>query len=297
MIFNSQLKLVKNKSFSDYIQDNINMPVGVEVSLTGSCNADCPECFYKNAKDNEKIVTDKLLTFLKYCNACNIKAVTYTGGGEPALHPDFDKIIKACKLEQGLFTNALAIPKYDASLLKWIRISKTNMDWPEKSIKKLRGLTSKIGLCVNYKGDETVVERGLKLVHDNDLRYLNIRPALNRGSYLTKIQPPTIKDDKLIVSGYKFNDSGMKRGYIKCYGYKFVPFLWHDGIVNVCAYQRFSKKHQLGNIYEDSFFNIIKNIVNLKGINVDDNCQICCKNHEINKLINDVSKLEDENFI
>lgn len=300
VIFSPQLKLCKSERLSSLFNGKFIFPINLEISLTGRCNAACQECFYKDSKDNTDINYELLLDFLisaKY----NLKAITWTGGGEPTLHYDFHNITqqvdKDCKIEQGLFTNALNTPYYLPWLFKWIRVSKTNFDWPEENIKLLRQKNENVGLCVNYNGNDNDIETGLKIVHDNDLRYINVRPALNTSGQVVDIKPPAIKDKKLIISKYKFDQASKKRDYDKCYGYKFVPFLWHNGDLDACAYHKNNPCYNFGNIYSHSYDHIIENINKKEFVHATELCQICCKNHEINRLINDMYNLEDENFV
>jgi len=293
MIFAPQLKLCSHKRFYKFLEGDYVTPINIEISLTGKCDANCKECFYRYNRDDISMDTDSLLLFLASLNG--VKAITWTGGGEPTLHDRFEEIVNAVSIKQGLFTNALKTPTYNMTALEWIRVSKTNKPWPEKSIAILSHFNDKVGLCVNYTGNDQDIKDGLKLVHKYGLRYLNVRPALSLNGESTDMRLPGIKDDKLIVSGYKFNESHKKREYSKCFGYHFVPFIWHDGNFSACAYQRENPYYTLGNIYRDSFEDIIESLDRFK--EVDSNCQICCKNHEINRLINNVMELEDRDFV
>ena len=53
--------------------------------------------------------------------AAGVNSITWTGGGEPTLHPDFDAIVEraqASGLEQGIYTHGGHLPGPRASLLK-----------------------------------------------------------------------------------------------------------------------------------------------------------------------------------
>ena len=293
MIFAPQLKLCSHKRFYKFISGDYITPINIEISLTGKCDASCKECFYRYDKDSLSIDTKSLLAFIDQLEG--VKAITWTGGGEPTLHKDFVEIVDSVEIKQGLFTNALKLPAYNITNFEWIRVSKTDRPWPEKSIAILSHTNNKVGLCINYDGNDQDVDDGLRLVHKYDLRYLNVRPALQLGNNITPVKVPNIQDNKLIINEYKFNDAHVKREYSMCFGYHFAPFIWHDGNYSVCAYQRESSNFILGNIHNDSFEDIIENLDRYKCVN--NNCQICCKNHEINKLINNVLELEDRDFV
>jgi len=294
MRFQPQLKLVQHKEFLEYLEGKNIVPINIEISPSGICNASCPWCFYGNNKTTEKLDTNILLNFLKDCTDLGVKAITWTGGGEPTLHPDFSKIIKNQTMDQGLLTNALNIPTYNPSILSWIRVSKTNKDWNKNSLEILRQCKT-LGLCINYIDNEQEIEESLKIVYDLNLDYLQVRPALNIKGALTNIKIPKIRDKKLIITDYKFIEARKHHNYKTCEGFHFVPFLWEDGNLDTCAYKRNNKAYNLGNIYKNNFNSILKNFPDK--VLVEEDCQVCCKNHEINMLINTSRKIEDKNFV
>jgi MoaA/NifB/PqqE/SkfB family radical SAM enzyme len=310
MIFNPQLKLAQHEEFSKHMRGEITPIISFEISPSSICNAKCPWCFYRNDKNEKKdfIDGDKLADWLYNAWQFGLKAVSYTGGGEPTLHPGFSKIIKkifkTTRLDQGLFTNALKKIDYDASFLKWIRVSKTDKDFPEESIRNLRQMNPNVGLCVNYQGiaaeKDCEIGRALELSDKYDLKYVQVRPALNLMGQTTNISAPPqaiySKHKKLIAPDYKYYECVKdNRGYDKCEGFRFSAMIWEDGTVSACMYMRHNHAYDFGNIYEKSFCNILHDLP--KCLPVAKDCQVCCKNNEINKLISDSRKLEDVNFI
>jgi len=292
------LKLTKHIEFSKYINGQTIFPINLEISPSGFCNASCPWCFYLKSQSKENIDTQVLLKFIDLCQIFGTKAITWTGGGEPTMHPDFKKITQSLKkVDQGLFTNALKVPEYDPSVFNWIRVSKTNLDFNIESLKKLRECRT-VGLCINDTGtleSSNLIVKALDLVHKLNLDYLQVRPALNKSGEKTSIVAPVYKDDKLIITDYKYSEANKERIYTKCEGFHFVPFLWEDGRLDVCGYRRCEDAYNIGNIYNDDFNKIVKLFPDY--VNVTNECQICCKNHEINTLIHQVKTLEDENFV
>jgi len=111
---------------------NLSSPLLVELDLTNICNHDCPGCtgFRMEGGLNSTIATSDALDIIDDLKSCGVKAVTFTGGGDPTMHRDFDEIIKHAAdigLEVGLITNGLAIKeRHLDSLLSscmWIRVS------------------------------------------------------------------------------------------------------------------------------------------------------------------------------
>jgi MoaA/NifB/PqqE/SkfB family radical SAM enzyme len=239
------------------------------------------------------------LTLIKDMADLSVQAVTWTGGGEPTLHPDFPQLCATAHeagLEQGLFTNALAPPKYDPSLFKWIRVSNTDKAWNLKNLSALRTRAKVLGMAVNYTGDHEVVHEALRVGKEIGVDYVQVRQALSLHGFVTSRPPPVIDDPLLFVTSYKFEDSANKHGYSKCYGFNFVPFIWHNGDVDVCGYHpKKGGPYTLGNLKQTRLAAILAAAP--RHVPVIESCQVCCKNHEINKLVNKALDVTDINFV
>lgn len=290
--FNPQVKLTRHKELNDYLDGNFIYPINTEISVSGRCQANCKECFYSG--NQSKQIIDKNI-FLKFLDEYNGKAITWTGGGEPTLHPDFELFNKRTKVSQGLITNSLSVRNVK---MDWIRVSKTNEPWNTGNLRRLRDMTSSLGLCINYKNksnnDEKTIQESLDIADRLGLDYVQVRPALNSGDIPTFVDKPKIVHPKLIVSDYKFEEARRERDYKMCEGFHFVPFIWENGDVDVCGYHPKDKRYNLGNLYKESFINIINKSPDYILL---DNCQRCCKNHEINRVIHYMRNLEDVNFV
>ena len=95
MIFNPQAKLVRHidRLESWFNTDRCN-PILVEIAPTGFCNAKCSWCSFKDKHTNEKIKTSTLLGILDDLPRLGVRAINWTGGGEPTLHPDFTRFVE-----------------------------------------------------------------------------------------------------------------------------------------------------------------------------------------------------------
>jgi len=303
--FAPQKKLIASPKLTQYLAGEFVAPINVEMSLVGFCNARCPFCFYAAAVnplpgwDKEKLTLDIVKELFIEFHDIDVQAVTYTGGGDSSLHPNIKEIIDfaySLNIKQGMITNAIKKINYNPEYCEWIRISLTDRPLPIENLKVLRACKT-VGININYLGNENEVKRMLEIAHDINLDYVEVRPALNLHGKTTNIEPPNIKDDKLIIIDYKFQEAKLPHGthYNKCVGYHFVPFIWQDGDVDVCAYHRKNTKFNLGNIYKDSFKDIMLRAP--RNVDVIPQCQVCCKNHEINILINSLEDLEDKEFV
>jgi MoaA/NifB/PqqE/SkfB family radical SAM enzyme len=254
--------------------------------------------------DNIFFDESKLVPLLQSFRVCGVKSITWTGGGEPTSHPGFRSITQTVNMlgiEQGLFTNALLPIKYDSSIFEWIRITKTNRPFPEENILNLLQCKT-VGLCINYaRGDEQIIENGMILIeklYKNKLPghsvYLQIRPEMNTGGDLHECLLPAI-NHPLVELTQKIAITPHGRGYTKCEAYHFVPFIWQNGEVNVCAYHKGEPEFILGNVYKQSFEDIMT--LAPKNVAVISSCQACCKLHEMNLAIEHRKNLKDINFI
>lgn len=107
-------------------------PIGVEISPTNSCNAKCPWCFhvsseYKQRHSKEELRPHTLWHAVMDMYRSGVKAITWTGGGNPSMYSQINWIIYEASLvglKQGMFTNAyMAIA--NPELLNWIRVTVT----------------------------------------------------------------------------------------------------------------------------------------------------------------------------
>lgn len=278
-------------------------PINIEVCPTHVCQAKCSWCFYAGThlKMGPDSIMDTEIAFqlMDDMAALGVKAITWSGGGEPTLHPEFPAFVAhaaSLGLKQGLFTNSLAPPRYDPSFLEWVRVSNTDRDWNVTAMSQVRAKAKVMGMAVNYMGDDAGVHRALEVADQVGVDYVQVRQALNLRGYATERVPPEIEHPKLIITKYKFEDSSRPHGYKNCYGFNFVPFIWHDGDVDVCGYHR--KKgspYTLGNLKDNRLFEIMDRAP--RAVPVCATCQICCKNHEVNKLVNAALEVQDAHFV
>lgn len=302
--FQPQLKLLAHgERLSDFLSGRKIVPVNVEVSPCHTCNATCDWCFYsgthlgfkKGSLMEERIATN----LIKEMSEIGVRAITWTGGGEPTLHPEFPQFVRYSRevgLSQGLFTNALLSPRYDPSLFDWIRVSNTDKEWNVEAIKEIRKNVKKLGLAYNYSGDDDAVYHATRVGREVGADYVQIRQALNLRGRVTDRNPPTVNDPLVRITTYKFDESSNPHGYAQCLAFHFTPFVWHNGNVDVCGYHRETGgEYTLGNLSEKSLLEIIKD--SPRSVPVREDCQVCCRNHEMNVGLHNAQSLEDENFL
>ena len=117
-------------------------PVHVQLVLSDLCNHDCSFCAYRisNGLSSELFVTAethnpnrrmsraKAEEIIDDCARLGVRAIQFTGGGEPTVHPDHLAMFERAQdngLDTALVTNGVRLdPSHPAVLaLKWIRVS------------------------------------------------------------------------------------------------------------------------------------------------------------------------------
>lgn len=129
--FSPQLKLLFHTKVINRWLDGENVyPILVEFDLTNRCNHKCDFCTFSYIKDRSVLSTEVAKNTVEELAKGGVKAINWTGGGEPLLHKDFVDIIRythSLGIDQGIFTNGsiLSDTIIDALLNthSWVRIS------------------------------------------------------------------------------------------------------------------------------------------------------------------------------
>jgi MoaA/NifB/PqqE/SkfB family radical SAM enzyme len=126
-IFRSD-KIVRHEALGRWLDGGNPFPVTVEIDPSGACNSRCPRCAGGHRRD--RLPTSRALDLLDELAAGGTRAVTFTGGGEPTLHPDLPEMIRRATdagLAAALITNGLSVSDEvidtAASRCSWVRVS------------------------------------------------------------------------------------------------------------------------------------------------------------------------------
>ena len=309
MIFYPQAKLLYHgERVKKWLEGEKTYPILVEIDPNDYCNAKCPWCIFRGYDTGTNIDSKVLLKALKELRVKGLKAISWTGGGEPTLHPDFNFMVEECHkygLKQGLFTNGIGSKRVDPKLFSWVRFSLTDKYYNglnKDLVEEYRQHTT-VGITVYIVPEnEHLLLDFARKAKEMRFAYFQVRPALARDfvnqaniHLPVELKKLETNDFKVTLSGYKFNDFQKRPEYKECYGYFFCPTIDHRGDVRVCNYFLDDDKYKLGNIHEKSILEIIDNYP--ESIKVTENCQICCKNNEINKILYAVKNIEFPDFL
>lgn len=192
-------------------------PITADIFLNNYCNNNCPYCTYKRWDFSDGARSMLLPEFIKYANRLidlGVQGFILTGGGEPTISKDFDKIVEwldSNNIKYGINTNFNRLIKCNPTYLK------VSLDaWDNKSYTDKRGVarytkvrqnilefvdtkspTTKLGIQLLAKTVEEV-RTFYEANKDLPVDYISIRPMESTGgSYYENL---LLKDVSMLPS-------------------------------------------------------------------------------------------------
>lgn len=325
----NQSKIIAHKDkLIELKNSKIVAPVCCEIDLTdGFCNNKCQHCFFGTNNKNAPILidTNRLKEILKELKEIGVKAVEFSGGGEPTTHPDIVEIIKYANhlgFDIGIVTNGYLLDKlvgcYD--MFKFIRISvdaatsetyylNHGVDYFDTVINNLKkvvesgnGYKLGVGYLITGKNNNDIL-KAAQLYKTIGCRFLQFRPA----SMENEIPKEIMMEAKKLVNqavlesseNYQVFDAGIKwdhifgeRKYKKCTTSCLVSIIKANGDIPMCVLKRNDKDTILGNIYQQSFKDIFFSKLHEKVIDENDvnKCRKPCKHDSYNIMEESMNK-------
>lgn len=301
----------------EWLESGQTSPVLVEVSPTGYCNASCDWCFFREKWTGERVDRDAMFNAIQDMAELGVKAINWTGGGEPTLHPhfaDFVDLAANLGLKQGLFTNAYReIPQQEH--FEWIRVSLTDTEWDKIVVPRVpfgmvvnevrirvgdfRHLTAdRTGMNAQERKNMELAQKAKSL----GASYFQIRPALAKHYRDQELLEEPVylhqladENFKVFTTPYKYKEAKLGRLYEDCYGYHIVPSIDWRGHVAACLYMAAEEPFIFGNIHDEDLRDIWNKLP--AKVPVVENCQHCCKNHELNKIMVDSKSVPNKEFL
>ncbi len=157
-------------------EGNRTTPIYIRIKPTNICNENCCYCHYKNAyleldeyNPSDYIPHDKMMEIIDDMCDMGVKAVTFSGGGEPLLYPF---IIEAMQkildngIDLSIITNGILLKEKYAKILahaKWVRLSIDSSN--SQLYARLRGVPESWfdNLCQNIKNFATMKDKSCEL--------------------------------------------------------------------------------------------------------------------------------------
>lgn len=94
IVFNTRTGAKIRFSFKDGVApyESSTYPELIDVKITDYCPHGCKFCYMSSTKQGKHADLDSIFTFIDHCADKKVFEIAF-GGGEPTLHPEFDKIL------------------------------------------------------------------------------------------------------------------------------------------------------------------------------------------------------------
>jgi cyclic pyranopterin phosphate synthase len=142
-IFNPQAKVIANADrVVEFLETGNTSPVLVEIDPSNACNHGCyfcissyihlPESRHLETFDRSQMPRDMMMSLCQDLIDMDVRAINWTGGGEPTLNRHTKEAIKLIgdnsKIKMGMFTNGTLFDRWDmfdvlVDYMTWVRIS------------------------------------------------------------------------------------------------------------------------------------------------------------------------------
>lgn len=332
MRFDIPIKLLCQTDICSKITDG--PPINVEIDLCNRCSLGCEFCHFahthtkgplsesQSVEVGDVIDTDLACDILKMLTDYGVRSVTYSGGGEPTLHPDHLKILEHGKslrlngaLGQGMYTNGCHIHKADAwkyaRYLDWVYVSLDAADVNEykriksvdrfhdacDGIKMLVGAGTTVGVgCMvtadNYRKLDAVVD----LVYLLGASYVQFRPTVRYDHHspsqlaepalwALEVEKPYHPRIPVEMDLERFREyaNWINHGYETCWWSAVQTVITPDGKVWTCCNKRGISC--IGDLTRQTFRKIWESRPIAK---VDSQCRIMCRGHMGNQILDRV---------
>ncbi len=167
----SSLKIFRHPDILEKIErgERCN-PLYIRIKPTNLCNHNCYYCHYKNQylsldeyNGKDMIPREKMMEIIEDLKRMEVKAITFSGGGEPLIYPYMEEAMERALdagIELSMITNGSALEGKKAKLLakaKWVRISMDSID------------------RVHYAKNRGIPENSLDKLLDNLEQFANIK--------------------------------------------------------------------------------------------------------------------------
>jgi len=217
-------------------------PISLQIAPTSICNLKCSFCSNVNRSKHESLDPNFLMELLVDLKNQGLKAIEWTGGGDPTCYPYINELIMFADglgLEQGMITNGTLLTSWIQDIarncLLWIRVSMNCLDYVDdidlSDIKSVLGFS----YVMNRNTTAGVLLRLNEYVQQYDPEYVRIVPdcqcTLEEQEKNNREIPESIKDlgDKYIYQPKVFQKPE------RCWWGFFKPFLLHDGWIYPCS--------------------------------------------------------------
>lgn len=311
-------------------------PVNVEIDLSNRCSRGCEWCHFaythtrgplagKAARPAGALDAGDLMdmtlarSIIDQLTAAGVRSITWTGGGEPTLHPNFDEVIRYAEgagMAQGLYTTGGHIDPERAALLRqaltWVYISLDAADATaykrDKGMNGFAAVIDGIRNLMRAEGSATVglgflltrqnvvdVDRMVELGHKMGVDYVQFRPtvrydmahpgALDEDTEWVTDAMRALRaydDDDFVIADVDRFDmyrNWQGHGYSACHWAALQTVITPNGRVWRCCNTREVPAALMGDLTHETFDDVW---ARSGTVAVDGHCRVMCRGHIAN---------------
>ena len=234
-------KLLKHIDNLKQMQEGKPSPIMVHIIPTHKCKLNCVHCCFKNRVNKKADMTFEMFEQgIMAWKKLGVKAVEFTGGGDPTEWPHLTKAVLLLKKQGfkiGLITNGLGFDKFQhLSLLDWCRISLNTLDYraniPNIELAKRQ---THVSFCYIWnKTSEKNIDKVIRFAEEHKI-VCRVAPDCVQKSVKIDAELAYIKSrivsDWVFVSDFNIKT---KRKNDNCYIHLIKPCMYLDGYVYAC---------------------------------------------------------------
>lgn len=181
--------------------------ISTHISPEGSCNLRCSFCSVTARDTHSRIPFERIKAYVYDLKSRGLKAVIFTGGGEPTLYPEFNELVqwtKAQGLSVALITNGTTANRVDRETWKcfsWVRVSINVFDgWKERIHIPYKELSKDcvVGCSFVYTVEHEAVNEVVPLARVELLREVG-RVAEKCGATYIRVLPNCLLEQEQLV--------------------------------------------------------------------------------------------------
>jgi radical SAM protein with 4Fe4S-binding SPASM domain len=275
-------------------------PIYVRIKPTNRCCHGCLYCAYnadvsdmhRGMQRTDEINADRLIEILAELGSIGVEAVTFSGGGEPLVHPRICEIFGAaeeCGMQISLLTNGQLLEGERAEALEhasWVRVSLDSVSEEQFELHRRRPgrfyrqtlhnistfaatkspdceLTANWIVTEYNVGD---IVRAAELCESLGIENVRFSPMWTPD--FTRYHRAIVADVMLGLSrararlsrpGFEISDTYTLephmhcRSYTRCYVMEIIPVIGADGAVYACHNKAYTEEGRIGSILDRSF--------------------------------------------
>ncbi len=253
--------------------DHKTLPITCEVDVSNVCNLECSFCMFADYRAKNNVMMDYLLfeSLIYQLNAIGCKSITFTGGGEPTMNPDFQKMVRlaAKYMHVGLVTNGVKLLSLNSDLLKVFKFIRVSLDASDSKMYKLVKGKNRFDVVVQgmkyaksqgaFVGasyvicpeNETGITVAKKLADVLNLEYIQFKPMVNITEYKDYTEDVQEEGKTIYTGRWKAEST------LPCKVAGLVGVVTADGGVAFCCQHR--GRAVIGNLHDAPFDEIYRN--------------------------------------